>query len=371
MARINLGNTPGYIALQVAPVLFRGGTGVGKSSSLEALTGALERTFIPLYGATHLPEDFSGYPIPDAKAGVVRMLPTELWDKTKDGRALVLVDEVSNVPSSTQAGLLSVLTERRVGGYQMPASTLMVGAMNPPELCPNAVPLAPAMRSRFVHIEWQVDYDHWFAGLRAGCEWTAPSFPVVPDHWSDLLPQFGSLVEAFLRSAPDAREKLPTDDETLSFPNLRTWTYLVKTFAAAEACGYEWRKEKKDPIYAVLGAGCVGTEHSSMFLRYAQQLDLLNPEEFLSGNEDYTYENRPDANVCLLTGIVKCLRSEPTKDRWIRASDAFIEVGEHEIETFLMQFKSFWRPVKDGGVRPDGWTPPKDVLGRLMALVQS
>jgi len=371
MARLNLGNTPGYIALQVVPVLFRGGTGVGKSSSLEALAGALERTFIPLYGATHLPEDFSGYPIPDTKAGVVRMMPTELWDKTKDGRGLVLVDEVTNVPSATQAGLLSVLTERRVGGYQMPASTLMVGAMNPPELCPNAVPLSAAMRSRFAHFDWEVDYDHWFAGLRAGCEWTAPSFPVVPDHWVDLLPQFGSLVEAFLRSAPDAREKLPGDDETLSFPNLRTWTYLVKTCAAAEACGYEWRKERKDPIYRTLCAGAVGTEHASMFLRYAQELDLLNPEEFLSGNEDYTYENRPDANICLLTGIVKCLRSNPTKERWTRAAEAFIEVGSHEIESFLMQFKSFWKPVKDGGVRPDGWTPPKETLSKLMALVQS
>ncbi len=371
MARVNLGNTPGYIALQVVPTLFRGGTGVGKSSSLEALAGALNRSFVPLLGATHLPEDFSGYPTPDHKAGVVRMLPTELWEKTKHGRALVLVDEITNVPSATQAGLLSVLTERRVGGYQMPASTLMVGAMNPPELCPNAVPLSPAMRSRFVHFDWEVDYEHWFEGLRSGCEWTAPEFPIVPDHWTDMLPQFGSLVEAFLRSAPDARENLPQDDETLAFPNPRTWTYLVKACAAAEACGYEWRQERKDPIYRTLCVGAVGTEHASMFLRYAQELDLLNPEEFLSGDEDYTYENRPDANICLLTGLVKCLRSNPTKERWVRAAEAFIEIGTYEIESFLMQFKSFWKPVKDGGVRPDGWTPPKDVLAQLMELVKS
>jgi hypothetical protein len=371
MARINLGNTPGYIALQVAPVMFRGGTGVGKSSSLEALAGALERTFIPLYGATHLPEDFSGYPIPDLKEGVVRMLPTSWVARAKKKRSLILIDEVTNVPSSTQGGLLSVLSERRVGDDQLPADTIMVGAMNPPELCPNAVPLAPAMRSRFCHFEWEVDYDHWFTGLRNGCEWTAPAFPVVPVHWTDLLAQFGSLVEAFLRSAPDAREKLPADDETLSFPNLRTWTYLVKVCAAAEACGYEWRKERKDPIYRTLCAAAVGTEHASMFLQYAQKLDLLNPEEFLSGSVDYTYENRPDANICLLTGIVKCLRSNPTKERWSRAAEAFIEVGSHEIESFLMQFKSFWKPVKDGGVRPDGWTPPTETLGKLMALVQS
>lgn len=371
MSRVNLGNLPGFIALQVAPVMFCGGTGLGKSSSLEALTAALERTFIPLYGATHLPEDFSGYPIPDMKSGIVRSMPCSWVDRAKKHRSLILMDEVTNVPSSTQGGMLSVLTERRVGDERLPEDTIMVGAMNPPELCPNAVPLAPAMRSRFMHFTWQVDYDHWFAGLRAGCNWTAPKFPIVPAHWVDSLPQFGSLVEAFLRSAPDAREKLPTDDETMSFPNCRTWTYLVKAFAAAEACGYEWRKERKDPIYAVLGAAAVGTEHSSMFLRYAQQLDLIQPEEFLAGEVEYTYENRPDANICLLTGLVKCLRSNPTKERWTRAAEAFVAVGTHEIESFLMQFKSFWKPVKDGGVRPDGWTPPKELLGQLMALVQS
>lgn len=372
MARTtNLGITPGLLCLQVAPVLFKGGTGEGKSSSIEALAAALGRTFVPLYGATMAPEDAGGYPMPDHKAGIVRQMPPSWAEKTRDGKALVFVEEVTNVQSAVQAGLLSILTERSVGDYRMPESTLFVGACNPPELCPNAVPLAAAMRARFVHVDWQVDYEHWFAGLRAGCEWTAPSFPIVPSHWGDMLPQFGSLVEAFLRCDPDARCKLPQDDETMSFPNLRTWTYLVKCFAAAEACGYEWRKDRKDPIFAAIGAACVGKEHSGMFLRYAQQLDLINPEEFLSGSEDYQYENRPDANICLLTGLVKALRSDPTKERWLRASEAFIEIGSHEIESFLMQFKSFWKPVKDGGVRPDGWSPPKDVLAKLMALVQS
>jgi hypothetical protein len=266
--------------------------------------------------------------------------------------------------------MLSILSDRIVGDEVLPESTIIVGAMNPPELCPNAVPLAASMRSRFVHFDWEVDYEHWFKGLRNGCQWKAPNFPIVPKHWTDALPQFGSLLEAFLRSAPDAREQLPNDEETLSFPNPRTWTYLVKCFAAAEACGYEWRRDRKHPIYAAIGAACVGVEHSSMFLRYAQKLDLINPEQFLSGLVEYEYENRPDANICLLTGLVKALRTNGTKERWTRAAEAFIEVGEHEIETFLMAFRSFFKPVKDGGVRPDGWAPPKEMMERLTKLVR-
>ena len=367
MARNNLGNSPAYLAAQVCPTLVRGGTGVGKSSTWEALAAALGRTFVPLLGATHLPEDFSGYPTPDHKAQVTRMMASSWVEKTRDGNALVHVDEVTNVAPATQAGLLSVISERRVGDEVMPESTIIVGSCNPPELCPNAVPLSPAMRARFFHYEWQVDYEHWFAGLRAGCQWTAPPFPIVPSHWQDILPQFGSLAEAFLRAAPDCREKLPTDDEAMSFPNCRTWTYLVRCFAAADAAGYE----RKDPMFKALALGCVGDAVGGEFLRYWHNLDLANPESFLSGDEKYTYEKRPDANICLLTGLVKALRHDTNEDRWLKAAAVFVAIGNHEIESFLMQFRSLWRPVKDGGVRPDGWSPPKDVLAQLMGLVQS
>jgi hypothetical protein len=363
----SLTNEPFFVALQVVPSLAHGGTGVGKSSVMEALAGALGRTFVPLLGSTHLPEDFSGYPTPDRKANVVRMMPTSWVQQTMDGNAFVFVDEVTNVPPATQAGLLSIITERRVGDVRMPASTLIAGACNPAELCPNAVPLAPAMRSRFFHHQWEIERESWFAGLRHGCEWSAPEFPLVPANWTDGLPQFGSLVEAFLRSAPDCMEKLPSDDETLSFPNPRTWTYLVRCFAAAESCGYE----RKHPIYKALGMGCVGDAAGGEFLRYWHQLDLVNPEAVLEGDESYEYESRPDANICLLTGLVRALRANTSKERWLRAAKVFIEIGEHEIESFLLAFRPFWHPVNAGGVRPDNFTPPKDVMSKMMAMIQS
>jgi hypothetical protein len=366
MASVVFGNTPAFVAAQVVPTLVCGGTGVGKSSTWAALAEALGRRFVPLLGATHLPEDFSGYPIPDAKSKIVRMMPTSWVKDTEDGNALVLVDEVTNVPPATQAGLLSVISERRVGEFVMPESTIIVGACNPPELCPNGVPLAPAMRSRFFHYEWAVDYEHWFRGLRQGCEWDAPEFPIVPKSWTDLLPQYGLLVESFLRSAIDCREKLPADDTTMAFPTPRTWTYLVKCFAAAEACEYE----RRDPIYRVLATGCVGQAAGGEFLRYWHTLDLINPEAYLNGSAEYEYERRPDANICLLTGLVKALRTDTNPDRWMRAAEAFVEIGEHEIESFLMQFRVFWNPVSKGGVRPDGWAPPKDVMQKMMALCQ-
>ncbi|NBV87908.1 MAG: hypothetical protein EBR88_00060 [Betaproteobacteria bacterium] len=273
---------------------------------------------------------------------------------------------MTNVAPATQAGLLSVITERRVGDYVMPASTLMIGAANPPHLCPNATPLAPAMRARFAHFDWEVDYDAWFDGLRAGCHWQPPQFPVVLETWTDQLAEFGSLVEAFLRSAPDCREKLPLDDETMSFPNCRTWTYLVRCFAAAAAAGLG----RRDPVFNVLARACVGQAAGMEFCRYWHQLDLLDPESILSGAATYTYERRPDANICLLSGLVRGLRSNSTPDRWVAAAKVFITVGKNEIESMLIQFRSFWNSQKDGGVRPDGWAPPADVMNEILSLVK-
>ncbi len=360
-------NEPFFLALQVVPSIAWGGTGVGKSASLEALAKSLNRTFVPLLGATMAPEDLGGFPLPDYKTGVVRQLPASWASRTMDGKALVFVDEVTNVPSAVQAGMLSVLTERRVGDYQMPASTLFAGAANPPELCPNAVPLAPAMRSRFAHFQWHVDYEHWFNGLRAGCDWQAPKFPIVPSHWTERLPQFGSLVEAFLRAAPDCREKLPTDDETMSFPTLRTWHYLTRCFAAADACGLD----RNDPAYKRLAFGCVGEAAGSEFIRYWHHLDLVNPEAILNGDEQFAYVDKPDVMLCLLTGMVAALRTNTSQERWVRAAQVFIAIGKRNVELFLLGFRPLWKPVKDGGVRPDGWTPPQQVLSQLMELVKS
>ena len=56
MSRAVLNNDPGLLACQVAPVLFRGGTGEGKSSVMEALAGApAARQHSPAGGLLRLP----------------------------------------------------------------------------------------------------------------------------------------------------------------------------------------------------------------------------------------------------------------------------------------------------------------------------
>ena len=224
------------------------------------------------------------------------------------------------------------------------------------------------MRSRFFHYQWQVDRDELFAGFRNGLQWGAPEFPIVPDDHKSLYAKYGSLVEAFLRGNPDCLEKIPDSDEQLSFPNPRTWSYVVKVLSAAEACGFTM----ESGIFRQLIVGCVGDAAGGEFIQYMNRLDLVDPVALLDGRVSYTYTNRPDLNICLLTGLVKELRSNSTPERWTRAADVFCDVGEKDIEVFLTQFKSLWNTpdsAQSPGVRPAGWMPEQKLLARLMKLV--
>lgn len=357
-----------FIALQVVPSLVWGGTGVGKTTVLLALSRALGRHGHLLIGSTHLPEDFSGYPHADITAGVVRMLPTAWVEAFMDGLGFLILDEFTTVPDNTLAAELSLITERRVGDYTLPESTIIVAAANPPQLAPGGKPLPPSMRSRFFHYQWQVDRDELFAGYRKGLDWAAPEFPKVPANHIELYAKYGAIVEAFLRGNPDALEKIPDSDEQLSFPNPRTWSYVVRVLSAAEACGFQ----RGSQVFRLLVTGCVGDAAGGEFLAYMDRLDLVDPAAVIEGRVPYEYVNRPDLNICLLTGLVKELRSNTSQERWTRAAEVFCDVGEREIESFLTQFRSLWNPTdasRDPGVRPAGWMPEQRLLSRLMRLV--
>jgi len=354
-----------FIALQVVPSIAWGGTGVGKTTVLLALARVLKRYGHLMIASTHLPEDFSGYPDADKETGVVRMLPTSWVEDFMDGMGFLILDEITTVPEATLAGVLSIITEGRVGERTLPKSTIMVAAANPPELAPNGNSLAPSMRARFFHHQWRVNRDELFAGFRRGLNWADPQFPIVTEEHKDLYPKYGSLVEAFLRANPDCLEKIPKSDEVLSFPNPRTWSYVVKTLSAAESVGYG----KESSVFRELVVGCVGDAAGGEFLQYMSKLDLIDPAAVVSGELKYEYKNRPDLNICLLTGMVKELQSNTTAERWSRAANVFCDIGDREVETFLTQFRSLWKTVKDGGVRPDGWLPSADLMARLMKLV--
>lgn len=360
-------NDPAFVAMQVVPTILWGDTGAGKTSSVRSLMLALKKFFLHLNGATHVAEDFSGYPNPDFKAGVVRSMPPSWVEPFKDGNGCVMLDELTCTTQATLAGELTLLSDNMVGEYQLPPTTLKVAAANPPEQAPNAAPLPASIRSRFFHWTWAIDREALFEGFRNGCQWKAPALPLVPDWWADGLAKYGALVEQFLRSTPDCLSRMPADDSVMAFPQPRGWEFVCRTMAAASAAGFD----DKSPMMKLLAEGCVGTAEASEFVRFLAKRDLIDAEAVLNGSLAYTYEKRVDLNICLLTGLVQGLRRDNSEERWCNAAKVFIAMGEQgEIETCLMAFRPFWNDTTKGGVRPAGWIPPKTIIGKLMEIAQ-
>lgn len=353
-----------FVACQVVPTLVWGGTGVGKTTVLLALAEALGRHAHLLIGSTHPPEDFSGYPYADNQQGVMRMLAQWWVKKFEDGKGFLILDELTTVPDTTLAGELSIITEYRVGDHVLPRSTIIVAAANPPHLAPGGRALPPSMRSRFYHHQWVVDREQLFRGFRSGLTWAVPKFPVVTDAHRQHYQKYGLLVESFLRANGDALERVPDSDETLAFPNPRTWSYVVKCLSAAEEVGHD----RTSPVFRQLVRGCVGDAAGAEFLAYLDRCDLVSPADIVDGKQKYEWVNRPDVNLCLLTGLVRELRQKTDCERWRRALSVFITIGEHDVELFLTQWKSFWSPVASGGVRPNTCFPEKQEMERLVKI---
>lgn len=353
-----------FVACQVVPSLVWGGTGVGKTQVLLALARAIGRRPRLLIGSTHLPEDFSGYPEADRQRGVTRLLPPDWVEEMMDGLGFLILDELTTVPDNVLAAELSVLTERRVGERTLPESTIMVAAANPPALAPGGRALPPSMRSRFYHHQWQIDREVLFGGFRNGLQWRPPEFRRVEPSHAELYPKWGSLVEAFLRGNGDCLERIPDSDEQLAFPNPRTWSYLVKCLAAAESVGYT----RQSPVYRRLAQGCVGDAVGAEFVAYLDRLDLVDPAAVCDGTATYEYQSRPDINLCLLTGLVRELRTRSDGRRWANALRVFLDIGERDVELFLTQWRPMWTKVSAGGVRPDNAMPDATALARLARL---
>ena len=354
-------NTPLWIAIQRIPSIIVGFVGASKTKSVMALTAAMSRRFIHMNVATHLPEDFSGFPTPDHKAGVTRMLPPSWVEEQRDGKAVVLFDEAQSGGDATLAGLLTVLSDRLVGDTHLHEDTILVGACNPKKLAPNSRDFAASVRNRFFWWDWKPDYDAWYEGLRNGCEWKAPEIPLVPDNWKDYLPQWGSAIEMFLRSAPEYREVEPKDELTRSFPSLRTWHYVAEVCASASALGYSMKHE----VQAQLVEGCVGEAARIAFMQFIDTRDLVDAESILEGVEDYQKEQRADLNIALATALIDGLRTDNTGDRWHNAGACFRDMSDQvSAEPACLVFKQYMQ------CKPEGHVPEPKQFAALVSHVQ-
>nr|WP_202505753.1 MoxR family ATPase [Amycolatopsis rubida] len=216
----------------VRPVFLWGAPGIGKSSLVREFAAALGLECVSLLGTQLAPEDLIG--VPQIVDGRSRFCPPE--QIARDEPYCLFLDELNAASPDVQKAFYSLILDRRIGSYELPPGSVVIGAGNRATDQALARPMASALVNRLVHLHLRASAGDWLA-------WAAGNgiHPAVveyltqrPDHlWSQppkteepfSTPRSWHMLSDLLHSAGDA-----LDDETAG---LLAYATLTRQHAGA------------------------------------------------------------------------------------------------------------------------------------------
>ena len=333
------------VAQSGASVKLEGPPGVAKSSVVWQWSRVLGRDLMYLIGSTHAPEDFSGIPFVSDCKTFFRMTPPSWAARLARPGAILFLDELTTVPPSVRAAMLSMLTERRLGDLQIHPDTLFLSACNPSQMAPNASPLEKSMSNRFFHWDWKHDFDAWSAGMMSEDDNFVPRWvPTLPSDWKRFKSMVGANIVSYCRKNSGERIAVPKDDTEMAYPTPRSWKYLRDALAAAESVNAPADVRKDICI------GMVGKTTGRNVMQYLSQLDLVDPEEVLAGRKEFKHDKkRADLTVTLLTSVVTAVKQQYSEDRMDSAVELFCSnVGKDTADLVFTQLRHLVEARPDG-----------------------
>ena len=141
------------------PVFLWGPPGVGKSSIVRSVAANKELLLIDIRAALLDPTDLRG--IPSIQDGRAVWCPPSFLPSDPTSSGLLFFDELSAAPPLVQASLYQLTLDRRVGEYVLPDGWRIVAAGNRAEDASISFRMPTALSNRFVHLDFEVDYDDW------------------------------------------------------------------------------------------------------------------------------------------------------------------------------------------------------------------
>jgi len=298
------------VAVQAGqPVLLWGGPGEGKSRLVESVAEQLGRPCEVVVGSVREASDFAGLPV--VEHGSVSFAPPRWATRCVERPdTVVFLDELTTAAPSVQAAMLRVVLEREVGDLRLPPTVTFVAAANPPELSAGGDDLSAPLANRFCHLDWEADPAGWSTGMLRG--WAPRPVPVVPAAFAAHRDRWRAIVVGFIRSRPATLRQVPTDvvGQGRAWPSPRTWDRAHVVAAAADAAG-----AGRDVI-RLLVAGLLGQGPAIELLRFADELDLPDPELLLAEPDLLPTNGRVDLLLAALAGVTAAVAGDLSLDRW-------------------------------------------------------
>jgi hypothetical protein len=233
----------------VRPVFLWGAPGIGKSSLVREFAASLGLDCVTLLGTQLAPEDLIG--VPELVGGRSRFAPPE--SIARDEPYCLFLDELNASAPEVQKAFYSLILDRRIGAYELPEGSVVIGAGNRATDNALARPMASALVNRLVHIHLRASAADWltWAGRNGIHPWIVDYLTQRPDH---------------LWSAP------PKTEEAFSTP--RAWHMLSDLL-------HSYGGSPDDDTLAVLAFGTLAKPHASGFrayvktVRHAYDLDAV------------------------------------------------------------------------------------------------
>lgn len=277
------------------PVFVWGPPGTGKSSLVQQFAAGVGLPCVSLLGSQLAPEDLIG--VPQIVDGKSRFCPPRLI--AREEPYCLFLDELNACSHEVQKSFYSLIHERRIGDYQMPAGSIVVGAGNRAQDSAIVKPMSSALVNRMVHVHLQVSPQDWLAWAEANAV-----HPLVLD---------------YVRLRPDHLwTQPPKHEEPFSTP--RSWHMLSDAL-------HEYGDDVADGDLAAVAFGCLSPHHATQFRAFVKQVrNRFQLSAILDGKA--RWPDRPEDRDVLYF-LAQSLRARLAKD--LPANREAASAGQREL----------------------------------------
>lgn len=224
----------------VRPVFIWGPPGIGKSSLVQEFAATVGLPCVSLLGSQLAPEDLIG--VPQIVNGKSRFCPPE--SIARDKPYCLFLDELNACSHEVQKAFYSLIHEKRLGEYELPQGSIVIGAGNRAQDSAIVKPMSSALLNRMMHIHLKASHRDWL-------EWA---------YANEIHP----LVVEYIQTRPDHLwTQPPKHEEPFSTP--RAWHILSDALHA-------YGENVEDRVLETLAFGCLSPHHATQFKAFVKQL---------------------------------------------------------------------------------------------------
>lgn len=224
----------------VRPVFIWGAPGIGKSALVEAFANAVGMPCVSLLGSQLAPEDIIG--VPRIENNISRFCPPAQIAQSKP--YCLFLDELNACSHEVQKAFYSLINDHRIGEYELPEGSVVIGAGNRAQDAAIVKPMSSALINRMAHVQLRANAKDWLA-------------------WAGMS-GISDLVTDYIRLRPDHLWSKPQKHEE-PFSTPRAWHILSDTLNAYST------DTLNEQMVDVLASGLLTPAHARQFVAFYRQ----------------------------------------------------------------------------------------------------